>query len=47
MKNPAAVSLGKKSAEARRIKHGAKFNQRMRELSQLAAKARIDKAAQS
>jgi hypothetical protein len=47
MKNRAAVSLGKKSAEARRKKHGPKFNEHMRKLSMLAAKARIDKATQS
>jgi hypothetical protein len=47
MKNRAAVSLGKKSAEARRKKHGPKFNEHMRSLSKLAAQARIDKAAQS
>jgi hypothetical protein len=47
MKNRVAVSLGKKSAEARRKKYGPKFNEHMRELSKLAAKARIDKAGQS
>ncbi len=47
MKNRAAVSLGKKSAEARRKRHGKNFNEHMRELSTLAAQARIDKAAQS
>jgi hypothetical protein len=47
MKNPAAVSLGKKSAAARRKKHGMKFNSHMRDLSLIAAQRRIDKAAQS
>jgi hypothetical protein len=47
MKNRAAVSHGKKSAEALRNKHGQKFNDHMREPSRLAALARIDKAAQS
>jgi hypothetical protein len=45
MKNRAAVSLGKKSAEARRKKHGPQFNEHMRALSNLAAQRRIDKKA--
>jgi hypothetical protein len=46
MKNRAAVSLGKKSAEGRRKKYGPKFNEHMRQLSKLATKARIDKKAE-
>jgi hypothetical protein len=46
MKNRAAVSLGKKSAEARRLKHGPKFNEHMQKLSMLAAQRRIDKKAE-
>jgi hypothetical protein len=45
MKDRAVVSLGKKSAEARRKKHGPKFNEHMRKLSKLAALRRIDKKA--
>jgi hypothetical protein len=45
MKNRAAVSLGKKSADARRKKHGPKFNEHMRGLSKLAAEARRKQAS--